>query len=173
MELTGRFNILCRITRKEDAKESDIYILSTQFFSKLEDDGPESVSSWTAKKGIDIFEKKLFFIPVNKDIHWSLFVIVNPGNVMSTVMNIHSDDKNQMDINDEESDVPFILFLDSLRAHKPNRLRKHLYEWLKFEAKRLKKFPIPDPFNAYTMPVCFPKGNFLFRFAPFYHDLTR
>ena len=38
---------------------------------------PSSVASWTKK--IDIFKKKLIFVPVNADNHWSLCVIVNPG----------------------------------------------------------------------------------------------
>ncbi len=158
--------------RKEDAKESDIYILTTQFFSKLEDEGPESISSWTAKKGIDIFEKKLIFIPVNKDIHWSLFVIVNPGKVMNIIdfydKQTEAGDESEMDVNDEETDVPFILFLDSLRAHKPSRLRQSLYKWLNFEADRLKKFAKHSPFQKQTMPVCFPNGKFAFMLAPFF-----
>ena len=47
----------------------------------LKDDGPESVASWTANKGIDIFKKKLIFIPVHADVHWSLCVVVNPGHI--------------------------------------------------------------------------------------------
>lgn len=47
--------------------------------STIKDDGPEAVASWTAKKNINIFDKKLIFIPVNADLHWSLCVVVNPG----------------------------------------------------------------------------------------------
>ena len=47
--------------------------------STLASDGPQAVSSWTSKKKIDIFEKKLIFVPVNSDLHWSLAVVVNPG----------------------------------------------------------------------------------------------
>ena len=45
----------------------------------LKNDGPESVASWTANKNINVFQKKLIFIPVNADLHWSLCVVVNPG----------------------------------------------------------------------------------------------
>ena len=45
----------------------------------LKEDGSEAVASWTAKKKINIFEKKFIFIPVNADLHWSLCVVVNPG----------------------------------------------------------------------------------------------
>lgn len=47
----------------------------------LKDDGKKSVESWTANKGIDIFKKKLIFIPVHEDCHWSLCVVVNPGHI--------------------------------------------------------------------------------------------
>ena len=45
----------------------------------LKDEGPEAVSSWTAKNNINIFKKKFVFIPVNADLHWSLCVVVNAG----------------------------------------------------------------------------------------------
>jgi len=54
----------------------------------LKNDGPEAVASWTKKKNINIFEKKLIFIPVNADLHWSLCVVVNPG----LIVNNHNDD---------------------------------------------------------------------------------
>lgn len=47
--------------------------------STLKKDGPQAVSSWTAKKHINVFNKRLIFVPVNADLHWSLCVIVNPG----------------------------------------------------------------------------------------------
>jgi len=45
----------------------------------LKEKGPEDIASWTEKKNINVFEKKLVFIPVNADLHWSLCVVVNPG----------------------------------------------------------------------------------------------
>ena len=47
--------------------------------STLEKRGIEAVRSWTVKKRVDIFQKKLIFIPVNAAKHWSLLVVVNPG----------------------------------------------------------------------------------------------
>ena len=37
------------------------------------------MASWTGKKNINLFQKKLVFIPVNADLHWLLCVVVNPG----------------------------------------------------------------------------------------------
>uniref|UniRef100_A0A7S3V8R4 Ubiquitin-like protease family profile domain-containing protein n=1 Tax=Chaetoceros debilis TaxID=122233 RepID=A0A7S3V8R4_9STRA len=146
------------ISRKEDPKTTDIHIFTTQFFTRLEDDGPESVSSWTKKKGIDIFTKKFIFIPVNKDIHWSLVVIVNPGKLM----NMYEMDNFDEEEDEAKMDVPFILLLDSLRAHNKKNLKRHLYGWLNFEAKRLNKFPkllkVRYPFNSRYMPLSAPKA---------------
>jgi Ulp1 family protease len=47
----------------------------------LKEKGPKAVASWTGKKNINLFQKKLVFIPVNADLHWSLCVVVNPGKV--------------------------------------------------------------------------------------------
>ena len=62
----------------------------------LKEKGPNAVTSWTEKKNIDLFQKKFVFIPVNADLHWSLCVVVNPGEVA-----INSD--SDMYANDEHS----------------------------------------------------------------------
>ena len=59
--------------------DPDVHVFTSHFMTTLWKEGPKAVSSWTAKKNIDIFEKKLIFIPVNRDLHWSLCVVVNPG----------------------------------------------------------------------------------------------
>ena len=69
-----------RISRGEtDQANSDVHFFTSHFMTTLKDDGPEAVSSWTAKKNINVFKKKLIFLPVNADLHWSLCVVVNPG----------------------------------------------------------------------------------------------
>jgi len=47
--------------------------------STLKSEGLEAVASWTVNKKINVFEKKLIFIPINANLHWSLCVVVNPG----------------------------------------------------------------------------------------------
>ena len=74
-----------RISRKEDAKSTDVHFVTTQFFSKLVEDGPDAVSSWTAKKNIDTFKKKFIFIPVNERLHWSLCIVVNAGKIENPI----------------------------------------------------------------------------------------
>ena len=69
-----------RISRQESQNpNSNVHFFTSHFMTTLKDDGPDAVASWTAKKNINIFEKKLIFIPVNADLHWSLCVVVNPG----------------------------------------------------------------------------------------------
>ena len=47
--------------------------------TKLKDEGIKAIASWTENKNINVFDKKLVFIPVNADLHFSLCVVVNPG----------------------------------------------------------------------------------------------
>ena len=72
-----------RIWRNEPAK-SKVHFFSSYFFTTLQKDGVEGVKKWTAKKGIDIFEKSFIFLPINENHHWSLCVIVNPGEIMNS-----------------------------------------------------------------------------------------
>ncbi len=60
----------------------------------LKNEGPKAVASWTEKKNINLFEKKLVFIPVHADFHWSLCVLVNPGKVGNWI--------NKEDVNGDE-----------------------------------------------------------------------
>jgi Ulp1 family protease len=47
----------------------------------LNEKGPKAVASWTGKKNINLFQKKLVFIPVHTDLNWLLCIVVNPGKV--------------------------------------------------------------------------------------------
>jgi sentrin-specific protease 7 len=77
-----------------------VHIFTSHFMSTLASDGPQAVSSWTAKKKIDIFEKKLIFVPVNSDLHWSLAVVVNPGFIAN-----NSDDEIDRGSKDDEGSL--------------------------------------------------------------------
>jgi sentrin-specific protease 7 len=71
-----------RISRGESQQSSsDVHFFTSHFMTTMKEKGPEAVASWTEKKNIDLFQKKLVFIPVNADLHWSLCVVVNPGKV--------------------------------------------------------------------------------------------
>lgn len=141
------------ITKRMGETGKDVHVFTTQFFTKLEDEGVSAVSSWTAKKNLDIFEKKFILIPVNKDIHWSLFVVVNPGK-------IENGHDSTIENDDEVLEHSFCLFMDSLRAHKKNRMKNIIQNWLNAEAKRLGKFKRLgqiEPFNSQSFPVVDPR----------------
>mmetsp|Transcript_10341 Transcript_10341/g.17114 ORF Transcript_10341/g.17114 Transcript_10341/m.17114 type:complete len:334 (-) Transcript_10341:57-1058(-) len=130
----------------------DVHIFTSHFMSTLASDGAKAVSSWTAKKRIDIFEKKLIFVPVNSDLHWSLCVVVNPGFIAN-----NSDNEKNGSRSEKGS---FLLFLDSLNMHQKRKVAKKIYEWLNFEWKRLKKSSDKDfrqPFYRESMPLFTPK----------------
>ena len=109
------------------------------------------MESWTARKNVDIFTKKFVFIPVNKHLHWSLCVVVNPG----AILNGHAEKASS------DSLYPCILFLDSLGAHKKTAVAKAVRRWLNSEWKRLKKGEKDGEslFTASAMPVHDPKGE--------------
>ena len=149
--------ILKRIWRNDDPETSAVHFFTSHFFTTLDDEGPEAVSSWTAKKNIDIFKKRFIFIPINESLHWSLCVVVNPG----YIENEYVPEEKQS----EDQEFPFILFLDSLKAHRKNKVANKVRKWLNYEAKRLGKFKKisearKEPvFNKDTMEVFDPKGE--------------
>ena len=69
-----------RISRGEtNGPDSDIHIFTTHFMNTLKKDGPESVAYWTVNTKTNVFKKRLIFLPINADVHWSLCLVVNPG----------------------------------------------------------------------------------------------
>jgi Ulp1 family protease len=58
---------------------SCVHFFTSHFYTTLQDEGVDAVSSWTTNKGIDIFSKRIIFLPINQSLHWSLCAVVNPG----------------------------------------------------------------------------------------------
>jgi len=144
------------ISRKDITIESNFHFFSSYFFTTLMDEGVNAVTSWTAKRNINIFEKKFIFIPINESLHWSLCTIVNP----SSVENVN---RTEQELLDDEYEIPCILFMDSLNTHKKVRVAKRVREWLNSEAKRLKAFPDleEEPFVNLTMEIFDPKSKLI------------
>ncbi len=59
--------------------KSCVHIFSTHFYTTLLNDGVVGVSRWTTRKGLDIFTKKLLFIAINLNQHWSIMAVFNVG----------------------------------------------------------------------------------------------
>jgi Ulp1 protease family, C-terminal catalytic domain len=139
------------IMRKGD--NSMMHIFSTHFYTSLVDKGVDGVTNWTAKKNINIFEKKLLFIPINKTLHWSMVVVVNPLHIVTM---------EKPEAAQDDALASFILFLDSLKAHQINSIAKKIRVWLNSEWKRLKKnleFKRDDPFTLKTLAVHNPRST--------------
>ena len=94
----------------------DVHFFSTQVMTRLRENGSRDVVEWT-KKGegagqvncpeivgvctflitsrnlysVDIFEKKFLFMPIHKDMHWSLCVVVNPGKIANMFDSVSKD----------------------------------------------------------------------------------
>lgn len=169
-----------RMTRNDAPEISPCHYFSTHFYSKLCKEGPEGVQKWTERKGIDIFQKRLIFVPVNKTMHWSLAVIVNPG-----AIDDHCDlmDKYGCSLNENvlasvgDHPCPVILFFDSLKCHPRSSVAKTLRNWLNAEWRRKMGGRIDrreDPFKPNTMKVITPGGEFVLvaLFFILFHFLT-
>ncbi len=74
------FFLLNRINRGEPQQQSsNVHFFTSHLMTTLKDKGPKEISKWIKNININVFEKKLVFIPINADSHWSLGVVVNPG----------------------------------------------------------------------------------------------
>ena len=133
-----------RITRYEDRHCSNIKIFSTQFYTKLENEGLESVEKWTRNKNVDVFKKKFLFIPINKTNHWLLVVIVNPGHLPSSYS--------------KGVGEPFVILLDSYPFLDYDKIMSNVYSWLNAEAVRLEKIQNIGGLNEESLPILTPEG---------------
>lgn len=153
------------MTRNDSPDTSMCHYFSTHFFSKLLMEGPGGVQKWTERKGIDIFEKRLIFVPVNKSLHWSLAVIVNPGYIIPHCDRVdRAPDGKLEDIHIEQfhdKPRPVILFFDSLKCHPKATVAGQLRRWLNAEWKRKKGESNRDSplFTKTTMEVISPGGK--------------
>jgi Ulp1 family protease len=123
--------------------------------------------------GINIFEKKLLFIPINGDHHWSLCVIVNPGAVL----------KEEYSAKKTDDPIPCLIFLNSMQATAGNSegwVAQNICNWLNgvWAAMRKtresqneewkdridkwkKRKPKGNPFHESSMLLFSPKGTHL------------
>lgn len=87
--------------------------------------------------------------PVNRSLHWSLCVVINPGHIKI----LHEQDGDR-----SCQPMPCLLFLDSLRAHQKSQVRRKVTSWLNSEWERLGKDPeLKFPFKA--MNILSPRGK--------------
>jgi sentrin-specific protease 7 len=136
-----------------------VHYFTTLFFTTLEENDTESVKRWTEKRGVDVFSKRFIFIPINKTLHWSLCVVVNPGAIVAHRNRLLDDsNSNTADLLSDDDPFPCILFFDSLQAHAKGRCAKLVRTWLNSEWKRLHPQQMEQsPFDVKSMRLYTPK----------------
>ena len=138
-------------------RSSNFHFFTSHFYTTLaSSEGVKEVSSWTAKKNINVFEKKLIFIPINKTLHWSLCVVVNPGAIITSA-SASVDDGDDNDWKDQP--LPCILFFDSLNMHRKTRVHRDVSKWLNAEWQRMKGSDQRGPFHKKSWKIYDPQGT--------------
>lgn len=131
-----------------------VHVFSSHFYTKLHEDrianrkadqekAYDRVERWT--RGIDIFTFDFVLVPIVEHLHWSLAVLCHPSRLIdgddacrgrrkpaSAVTDLTGDD-------DDDQPVPCIIFLDSLKMHKPSTVSFNLRTWLALEADKHSK----------------------------------
>ncbi|CEO94802.1 hypothetical protein PBRA_003615 [Plasmodiophora brassicae] len=115
------------LNRIREQCPEDVHIFSSFFYKKFITTGEsyEAVKRWADKD--DLFSKRMWLIPVNEAIHWTLAVVCNPG---------------QPDDDAPPSELPTMLYYDSLggsgaRVHKV--IKKYVQEALKPVGTRIQR----------------------------------
>lgn len=148
------------VSRHISKQFSNIHYFSTQFLTKLishkQGFGVGAARRWCKRAAINIFEKKFLFLPFNKDDHWSLFVVVNPGEIC------RCDDGSR-------TDSPFtcIMLFDSypsIHGRHQYSLRSNIIKWLNNEWKAAAISTVVEPFNQESIVFLTPKGRCFVRY---------
>lgn len=156
--LTHTLQLFSRISRDVTTLDSKFHLFTSHFFTTLSSGGPEAVASWTRRKKINIFKKRLIFIPINKQMHWSLCVIVNPGAL------VEGGDRPRT----QDDPLSCMIFMDSLRMHNKKIVARHVRKWLNSEWQRVstenldENSPsiVKEPFRGDSFRMFCPKGTF-------------
>lgn len=90
---------------------------------------------------------------VNKSLHWSFCVVVNPGCILSHLA------REEGHISGGDAPMPCLLFFDSLKMHQKDRVHRNVIKWLNAEWLRLgKSSDERAPFDRSSLAVLTPKG---------------
>ena len=162
--------LVCRISRKDDPMRSNIAFMNTKLGKWISQGRMNDMLKWSSKFNIKVFEKKFIMIPINAQEHWSLCVVVNPGE-----NEVGIKDKNSQ--SEGDSGVPCMLHLDSLPGlHKRDVIAKKVNNWLKAEWQRKSD---SEGSSSYTDLPCYaPSGettlvSLLLLFKRFFSDCAR
>jgi Ulp1 family protease len=70
---------------------------------------------------LDFKKLNYIFLPINENQHWSLFIIINPG----LVTNYSPQERSNPDFETES----FLVILDSLTYHNPDKIARVVRRW--------------------------------------------
>jgi hypothetical protein len=136
-----------------ETTEEDIKTLEPgkfHFYTELAREGYDGVAHWTtAKKAINIFQKKLILIPINIMKHWSLCAVMNHRYIDYGGVTLHAN----------HFQVPVMIFLDSLKLHSIDEISENVRMWLNEEYNRINNHTRGSIFNAFTIHNVVLEGN--------------
>jgi Ulp1 family protease len=118
---------MLRVIRNELENTTNIQIFTSHFYSKLVEEGVDCVSQWIENRHIDLWSKKSVIFPINLQSHWSLCVAVN--------LNIFSHYIETQAYN-MDSELTFVLLLDSLGLHDQNVIGTNIWNLLLHEWRK-------------------------------------
>ncbi len=72
-------NRISRGESQEQESSNDVHFFSSYFTSNLKANGPKRTVSQNKKDNVNVFWKKILFLPIQAAEHWSLCVVVSPG----------------------------------------------------------------------------------------------
>ncbi len=156
-----------RVMMNGGGTSSEVHVFTSHFFSKLSE-VPLRTDKWEAvhapvsrwSKSFNIWETQFLFIPVAEHLHWSLAVICNLNAVeqqCSTSRKNGTPSDNVITDHEVESKrrpQPCIIFMDSLRLHKPKRIAGYLRAYLTQELRSIN--PNALPFTDTNLPCVAP-----------------
>ncbi len=151
-------------------QSSVVHVFTSHFFSKLSE-VPLRAGSWEAihspvsrwSKSFNIWKTRFLFIPVVEHLHWSLAVVCNLNAVVEERhRKIESPPSNNTVATTEQvlepstldRPQPCIIFMDSLRLHKPRRIAGYLRAYLTQELRS--SDPNTLPFTDANLPCIAP-----------------
>ncbi len=108
----------------------------------------ESIIDWTTNRDIIFFSKKMVFIPIHKDQHWTLAVVNNAG-----LVDFCNEDN-------EPSKIPCILHMDGLSLHGRKGIAANVRIWLNAEWNKKKTINV-NIFTVLTMDLFSVLGTLL------------
>ena len=145
--------------RATDTTRARCHFFSSFFYTRLrEAKGKErynAVRRWT--KNIDIFTKDYLFVPINKNLHWTLAVVCHPGKIGQCKRREGESLEMRKQRVREMKQGPRLLYFDSLRSldatkHVPTRVQTLIRTYLNDEHNDKKGNP-PVRFTAHTLPA--------------------